>query len=72
MRHTVTAKHKIAKYAVTDHPIKTGEDGNLFFADAAIFGCSKSYRTRHDAIFAMLQDHGCFAIKVTDLNEPND
>lgn len=68
MKHTVSADHKIAKWACDNETFETGQDrgSGWFYASHPRYGMSKTYRTRRDAIYGMLQDHACTNIRIRD------
>lgn len=63
----VSADHKVPEYACKDRPVRIGgNERDGFYASIEKYGCSKNYRTPREAVYAMLQDHACFNIKITD------
>ncbi len=71
MSHTertfiVSCGHAIAKYNRTNVSVTARQDGfdGRWYVSMCDFGCSKSYRTPEDAIYGMLQEHGCKHIRV--------
>lgn len=72
MRHfLVTAKHKVPAYSFDRHPVRVSRDSRYgtFYANAARLGCSKNYKTERDAIYALFQDHACYAIEIEEVHE---
>ena len=66
--YTVTANHvsdnwKLDKATVE---VKSNDGGKTFYCYIPKFGCSKSYTMPKTSIYALLQDNGCFDIKIIE------
>lgn len=70
MQYIVNAYHHSAKYQAINETITVRQDkgDNRYYADSALYGCSKNYKTPEDAIYSMLSDHGCYAITIEAKN----
>lgn len=71
----VTASHVCERFACTDAPVRIGryltaEGRTLYYAEMAGYGCGKNYRTPHDAIYGLLEDHACTDITITGEYDP--
>lgn len=63
----VSADHICPKYGCVDREVRIGGDDTYgFYVSIAGYGCSKNYKTARNAVYAMLQDHACTNIRITE------